>query len=332
MRESPADLSLFRADYLPIDVTELRAFSPVDRAKGRSPGPPAGNGRILGTSLNLVTSGGFRFGVVATPQVGGQDVAGNWQRQARRAEELGYSSVLMPDGVQLPSPMATLAFAAAVTTALRVGTFVLASPLRPPALTAWEAHSMSVLTRGRFEFGIGTGHPGNVRQAVDVIGMPETTAPERLDQVERSIDRLRELDGDRHTPVLMAVSGPKAMAVAAAKADIVTIAIGPLRSRADMARSADELRAAAGSRAGSLELLLNVFVIGDDVPAWMQRFLGADAATLIEHDSLTMLRGSVQEMADELQRRRDAFGTSYVAVNGAFTEQFARVVELLTGH
>jgi len=279
-----------------------------------------------------VTSGRFRFGVVATPQTAAEDIAGNWQRQARRAEELGYSSVLMPDGMQLPSPMPTLAFAAAATTALRVGTFVLASPLRPPALTAWEAHSMSVLTGGRFEFGIGTGHPGNVRQAVEVIGMPQTTAAQRLDQVEQSIDRLRDLDEDRHTPVLMAVSGRRALAVAAAKADIVTIAIGALRPRADMARLADELRSAAGTRASHLELLLNVFVIGDEMPAWMQQFLGADASTLIAHDSLTMLRGTIREMADELQRRRDALGTSYVAVNAAFIEQFAPVVELLAGH
>jgi alkanesulfonate monooxygenase SsuD/methylene tetrahydromethanopterin reductase-like flavin-dependent oxidoreductase (luciferase family) len=200
-----------------------------------------------GTSLNLVTSGRFRFGVVATPQTAAGDIAGNWQRQARRAEELGYCSVLMPDGVQLPSPVPALAFAAAATTVVRVGTFVLASPLRPPALAAWEAHSMSMLTGGRFEFGIGTGHPGNVRQAVEVIGMPQTTAAQRLDQVERCIDRLRELDGDRHTPVLMAVAGRKALAVAAAKADIVTIAIGPLGSRADMAGLAGELRAAAGA-------------------------------------------------------------------------------------
>lgn len=284
-----------------------------------------------GVSLNVVTSDRFRFGVVATPQTTAENITGHWQRQAQRAEELGYSSVLMPDGMQLPSPIPTLAFAAAVTTALRVGTFVLASPLRPPALTAWEAHSMSVLTGGRFEFGIGTGHPGNVRQAVDVIGMPQTSAAQRLDQVERSIDRLRELDGDRHTPVLMAVSGRKALAVAAAKADIVTIAIGPLGSRADLARLADELRAAAGPRASALELLANVFVIGDDVPAWMERFLGADAATLIAHDSLAMLRGSAQDMADELRRRRDAFGTSYVAVSAEFIEQFAPVVELLAG-
>jgi len=37
-------------------------------------------------------------------------------------------------------------------------------------------------------------------------------------------------------------------------------------------------------------------------------------------------------MADELQRRRDGLGTSYVAVNAAFIEQFAPVVELLAGH
>lgn len=285
-----------------------------------------------GASVTLMTSGLFRFGVVATPQTAADDVAGSWQQLARRAEDLGYSSVLMPDGMQLPAPMPALAFAAAATTALRVGTFVLASPLRPPALTAWEAHSMTALTGGRFEFGIGTGHPQNIRQAVEAVGMPPTTAAQRLDQVERSIDRLRELDADRHTPVLMAISGRKALAVAAAKADIVTIAIGPLGSRADMARLADELRSAAGPRASSLELLLNVFVIGDDMPAWMQQFLGADAAALIAHDSLAMLRGSTREMADELERRRDAFGTSYVSVNGAFIEQFGPVVELLAGH
>ena len=285
-----------------------------------------------GTSLDFVTSGRFRFGLVATPQSTVDNIAGNWQQQARRAEDLGYSSVLMPDGMQLPAPMPALAFAAAATTALRVGTFVLAGPLRPSALTAWEAHSMSLLTGGRFEFGIGTGHPGNVRQAVEVIGMQETTAVQRLAEVERSIDRLRELDGDRHTPVLMAVSGRKALAMAAAKADIVTVAIGPLGTRADMARLTGVLRSAAGPRASSLELLLNVFVVGDHVPAWMEQFLGADAATLIAHDSLTMLRGNAQEIADELQRRRDAFGTSYVAVNSDFIEQFAPVVELLAGH
>jgi alkanesulfonate monooxygenase SsuD/methylene tetrahydromethanopterin reductase-like flavin-dependent oxidoreductase (luciferase family) len=48
---------------------------------------------------------------------------------ARRAEELGYSSLLMPDGMQLLSPLLALALAEGATTSLHVGTFVLASPL-----------------------------------------------------------------------------------------------------------------------------------------------------------------------------------------------------------
>jgi hypothetical protein len=36
-------------------------------------------------------------------------------------------------------------------------------------------------------------------------------------------------------------------------------------------------------------------------------------------------------MADELRRRRDAIGVSYVSVNAAFCEQLAPVVELLAG-
>ena len=66
----------------------------------------------------------------------------------------------MPDFPQLqPSPGPTLAVAAALTE-LRVGTWVYASPLRPAWSTAWEAHSLSVLTEGRFEMGVGTGRPG----------------------------------------------------------------------------------------------------------------------------------------------------------------------------
>ncbi|MBA3907415.1 MAG: LLM class flavin-dependent oxidoreductase, partial [Pseudonocardiales bacterium] len=61
----------------------------------------------------------FRFGVVATPQAGGE----GWIATAKRIEELGYSTLLMPDGVQLLSPFSSLAVAATATS-LRVGTFV----------------------------------------------------------------------------------------------------------------------------------------------------------------------------------------------------------------
>jgi alkanesulfonate monooxygenase SsuD/methylene tetrahydromethanopterin reductase-like flavin-dependent oxidoreductase (luciferase family) len=266
----------------------------------------------------------FRFAVQAVPQKQEE-----WLATARRSEELGYSTLLMPDGMQLLSPLPALAIAAGATTTLHVGNFVLASPLRPPRLAAWDAHTLSVLTGGRYEFGIGTGRPEVAEQAVKLAGQPPSTGAGRLTRLEQAIDALRELDGDRRTPVLMAAAGPKARALAAAKADIVTIATGPLADRAEVARLTGEIRAAAGGR--EIEFATPIFVVGDEAPAWTQRFLQTDMATLIERDSLSILRGSPRQMADELQRRRDTIGVSYVSVGEAYAEQFAPVVDLLAG-
>jgi alkanesulfonate monooxygenase SsuD/methylene tetrahydromethanopterin reductase-like flavin-dependent oxidoreductase (luciferase family) len=267
----------------------------------------------------------FRFGVVATPQEGPE----RWVATAKRIADLGYTTLLMPDGVQLLSPFSALAVAATVAP-LRVGTFVLASPLRTPRQAAWEAHSLSVLTGGRFEMGIGTGHD-RVPQGAAELGMPYGTASERRDQVKQTVAHLRELDGEQHTPVLMAAGGPKALALAAEIADIVTLAAGPFATRDAVAAMAAGFRETAGARADEIELAMNLFVIGDEVPPWVRGFIGADAEQLIAADSLTMLRGDVTAMADELRRRRDALGTSYISVNAAFYEELAPVVEKLTG-
>ena len=45
---------------------------------------------------------------------------------------------------------------------------------------------------------------------------------------------------------------------------------------------------------------LNLFVVGEVVPPWIEQFIGADAATLIERDSLAMVRGTPRQIADEL--------------------------------
>ncbi len=267
----------------------------------------------------------FRFGVVATPQAGPE----RWIADVKRIAGLGYSTVLMPDGVQLLSPFSSLAVAATVAP-LRVGTFVLASPLRTPRQAAWEAHSLTVLTGGRFDMGIGTGHD-RVPQGAAELGMPYGTASERRDQVKQTVAHLRDLDGEQHTPVLMAASGPKALTLAAEIADIVTLAAGPFATREEFAAMAARLRATAGSRADEIELAMNLFVVGDEVPPWTRGFIGADLDELVAAGSLVMLRGDVDAMVDELQRRRDAFGTSYISVNSAFYEQLAPVVERLAG-
>ncbi|HKR68517.1 MAG TPA: LLM class flavin-dependent oxidoreductase [Streptosporangiaceae bacterium] len=268
----------------------------------------------------------FRFAMQATPRDGDQ-----WLSTARRAEDLGYSSLLMPDGTQLLSPLPALAVAAGATASLHVGTWVLASPLRPPKLAAWDAHTLSVLTGGRFELGIGTGRPEAVEQSVRLLERAAPDGTQRRALAEQTIDELRRLDEKLHTPVLMAAAGPKAVALAAAKADIVTLAVGPLASRDEITTMVARTRDAAGARADQLEFAAPLFVVGDDVPPWVTRFLQADYSTLVAHDSLYILRGTARQMADELRRRRENTGISYLSVNGAFAEQFAPVVDLLAG-
>jgi alkanesulfonate monooxygenase SsuD/methylene tetrahydromethanopterin reductase-like flavin-dependent oxidoreductase (luciferase family) len=266
----------------------------------------------------------FRFGVVAAAQEGGA----KWRDIARRAEELGYSTLLSPDNLNLPTPTAALAAAAAVTTRLRVGSYVLASPLRTARAAAWEARSLTTLTEGRFELGLGTGLP-SMREQAEELGLPYANGQGRLDSISQTIDHVRRLDGDAHTPVMLAAGGPKARRLAGAKADIVAPAGGVLTTRDEFAAHIEEIRSAADGR--DIELAMNIFVVGEDVPPWIRGFIGADAETLIEHDSLSMIRGGVDDMAVELERRRAELGFSYVIVNGAFIEEFAPVVARLSG-
>ncbi|MER7244559.1 LLM class flavin-dependent oxidoreductase [Kribbella sp. NPDC000426] len=267
----------------------------------------------------------FRFGVVGSPTTGEE-----WIKTVRQAADLGYSTVLMPDGLQLPSPFPSLAAAAAVAD-IRVGTYVAAAPLRTPRQTAWEAHTLTVLTDGRFEFGIGTGRPVAEQQTAEV-GLHWGTARERREQVVETLDLLRGLDGERRTPVLLAAGGPKALALAAERADIVSLAKDATTPRSEVAAVARELRELAGARADDIELSMNLLAAGTrPLPPWTKRASGVDPEELEAMDSLMLLRGTPREMADELERRREEIGASYISVNAGYLEDFAPVIDLLAG-
>src|SRR5438552_8828936 len=166
-------------------------------------------GRAMTDSRTTGGSRPFRFGVVAPLTT---DLP-TWRDRVRRFADSGYSTLLMPDFPQLqPWPGPTLALAAALTD-LRVGTWVYASPLRPAWSTAGEAHSLTVLSDGRFEMGIGTGRPG-IEDELRELGLPVLASSERLARVRETVAALHDLDGPGlHTPVVMAVRGPKAQAL-----------------------------------------------------------------------------------------------------------------------
>src|SRR5450755_5137876 len=247
----------------------------------------------------------FRFGVVAPIQT----ELPAWRDRVRRIADSGYSTLLMPDVPRWqPAPGPTLAFAAALTD-LRVGTWVYASPLRPSWNTAWEAHSLSVLTEGRFEMGVGTGRPG-IEDELHQLGLPVVPPGQRLSQVRDAVTSLRDLDGpDLRTPVVMAVRGPKARALAVELADTVTFVATPVDSRAEIMRMAADFRAIR-----DVELALHVPVAGDAVSPFMAP-PDTDPAALRAADSLSALPGDPTAAVEEVLRRREESGFSYFVVS-----------------
>ena len=58
------------------------------------------------------------------------------------------------------------------------------------AVSAWEAHSLSVLTEGRFEMGIGAGRPG-IEDELRESGLPAATPGQRLSMVHDAVAAVR---------------------------------------------------------------------------------------------------------------------------------------------
>ena len=263
----------------------------------------------------------LRFGVVAPITT---DMP-TWRDHLRGLADSGYSTILMPDVPQWqPAPGPALAIAATVTD-LRVGTWVYASPVRPAWITAWEAHSLSVLTEGRFEMGIGTGRPG-IADHLRQLGLPVTPVSQRSDQVRDVVAALRDLDGpDRHTPVAVAVGGPKAQALAAELADTVTFVMQQTETRAETTQRVRQFDNHRGA-----ELALHVPVIGDSVATFMAA-PDTDTAAVQAADSLAYLPDDPAAAAEEIQRRRDELGFSYFVFGADAAGALAPVVAELTG-
>ena len=130
----------------------------------------------------------FRFGVV----VSNGPSHNAWIATARRIEQLGYSSMLMPDRPSMGglAPFTALTMAAAATTSLHVGSYVFCNDYRHPLILAREAATLDLLSQGRFELGLGAGvGPTEFQQ----MGIPFASAGIRIGHLGEALQVMKQL-------------------------------------------------------------------------------------------------------------------------------------------
>jgi probable F420-dependent oxidoreductase len=97
---------------------------------------------------------GFRF----SSNIFGLNSAREFAAMCRRAEGYGYDTIFAADHLGNAAPFQVAVAAAAATERLRVGTLVINVPFWNPALLAREIATADILTGGRLEVGLGSGH------------------------------------------------------------------------------------------------------------------------------------------------------------------------------
>ena len=308
----------------------------------------------------------FRFAAQLSKAPDGS--ARSWAEQARKAEDLGYATLLMPDhfGDQL-APIAALMAAAAATTQLRVGALVFDNDYRHPLVLAKEAATLDLLSDGRLELGLGAGW---MRSDYEQSGIAYDPPAERVDRFEEGlavITGLLEADGPFHftgryytiaehtplprpvqrprPPIIIGGGGRRVLTLAGRHAEIVSININ-LRSGVagiDAAKDAtpDQTRRkvrwvqeAAGDRFDDIEIntLIGFAMVTDDakgIAEAMAPNFGIEPDEAL-HMPLALL-GTFDAMAEELRWRRDEYGISYYSIEADVWDTLGPVVTRLAG-
>ena len=306
----------------------------------------------------------FRFGV----GVGPSRSRAEWAEKARRLEDLGYDTLTVPDHLaDFFAPMPALGSAAEATTTLRVGTNVLNNDFRHPVLVAREAATVDLLTGGRLQLGLGAGH---MQSEYDQAGLSFDRGSIRVERLAEAVAVIKGLLGGEqvtfagrhyrvtahtihplpvqrpHPPIVVSGNGRQLLTLAAHKADIVGLSGITFRrggTAPDLSgwkvSGVDErarlIRKVSGDRYAGLELnvLVQRVVVTDDrlevaeelASRWNQ--LSPDEIL----QSPYVLIGSVNQMIDDLQARRERWGISYFTVFEPYMEAFAPVVAQLGG-
>jgi probable F420-dependent oxidoreductase len=280
---------------------------------------------------------------------------------------VGYSTLYLPDhfGDQA-GPIAALMAAADATTRLRVGSLVFDNDYRHPVVLAKEAATLDLLSDGRFDFGIGAGW---MIRDYEQSGIPYDPAGTRIERMAEAVTifkkffaggefsfegkhyKIQGLEGTPlpvqkpHPPFVIGGGGRKMLELAAREADTINVNFnlregrpGNSTAQTGLAAVTDEklrwIREAAGDRFEAIELGVWILraSVTDDRDVVAQAFAprtGIEPKDLLEVPHFMI--GTIDQIVEDLQKRRERYGISHVVVPGDAADDLAPVVERLAG-
>ncbi|MFI5492837.1 LLM class flavin-dependent oxidoreductase [Actinoplanes sp. NPDC051859] len=289
--------------------------------------------------------------------------AREWVETAQRAEAAGFTTLLAADHPgSCAAPFVALAAAAAVTSTIKLGSYVVNAGVREPMLLAADVATLDVVSGGRALLGLGAGHTpaewdavgrvrpgvrGRVERCIAVAdatvrllgGETVTVAQPGLTMLDARLEAPRPVQ--ERIPLLIGTANSRLLGWAGQHADVVGLT-GFGRTKSDGHQHEARWRLAeidaqvALVRAGgdaALEALVQIVEITDDVDAVLgeqAERMGMSVSELREVPFL--LVGTEDEIAAAVRRNEERWGITRYAVRRNALDLLGPLLPRLTGH
>ncbi len=264
------------------------------------------------------------------------------------------------------APVPALMAAADATTRLRIGALVFDNDYKHPVVLAKELATIDLLSSGRVEIGIGAGW---MLSDYEAAGLTYDRPGVRIDRFEEGVAIIKGVMADGpfsfsgehytitnydgkplpvqrpHPPILIGGGGKRVLRIAVREADIVGVngslhagvvgpdALGTMTLEAVTER-VGWVREFAGARIDEIELNIRAFFVSvtEDRASVVDGIASMISVerSMVENSPFALI-GSVNSITEDLVRRREQLGFSYVIVGPDDIEPFAPVVAALTG-
>lgn len=269
--------------------------------------------------------------------------------------------------VQTLALIPAMTSAAMATSTLRIGSRMACVSYHIPTVLTKEMASIDVISEGRLEIGLGAGWLVNEYEA---LGIPFETAGRRIQLLRETAEFMRmayaaegEVDYQGefiqssgyvavpHTiqfprpPIMIGGGAPKVLGLAGELADIVSVNFnnsGGVVGAGSISSSTEEetykkiewIKQGAGEKFSQIELETATYFISIEgrstiTPEDVSKRTGMAVSDLKRFPHAAV--GSVNEVCEELQRRREEFGFSYITVGDAHLDAYLPIVERLAG-